>query len=120
MICTPTQQSVVGGIPDEIEIKGVAHSWGGSGLNRVDVSIDGGATWTAADLHKPDDLLRKERFGKMFGWYLFSKKVKLTAEQKKMLKTGQQLKFELVCRNGNGEVKIRGGRVVFTNDQFTL
>ncbi len=57
------------------KVKGVAHSFGGSGLNRVDVSIDGGKTWTASDLYKPDDLLRTERFQKMFGWCQFSKKV---------------------------------------------
>jgi len=35
---------------DDIEVKGFAWSGGGRGINRVDVSIDNGRTWTTADL----------------------------------------------------------------------
>jgi hypothetical protein len=98
MICNPPQNTVLTGTPDFIEVKGIAHSFGGSGLNRVDVSIDGGQTWTASDMYKPDDLLKKERFLKMWSWNLFSKKVPLTAEHKEVLAKGNRLKLELVSK----------------------
>jgi hypothetical protein len=98
MICNPPQNTVIAGTPDFIEVKGVAHSFGGSGLNRVDVSIDGGKTWSAGDMYKPEDLLRKERFGKMWSWNLFSYKAPLTAAHKAQLATGRPLKLELVSK----------------------
>jgi sulfite oxidase len=97
MICNPPQHSVLAGLVEEVEIKGVAHSFGGSGINRVDVSINGGETWTAADIFKPEDVLRSERFGKMFGWTLFTKKVPLTQE-KDDLAAGRRLQLELVSK----------------------
>ena len=75
--------------PDFVEVKGVAHSFGGNGLNRVDVSIDGGKTWCASEMYKPDDLLKKERYGKMWSWNLFAKKVPLTRDHKTQLASGR-------------------------------
>jgi len=98
IICSPPQATCLAGPRDFIELKGIAASFGGSGINRVDVSIDGGKHWTAADLYKPADLLKKERFGKMYGWTQFSKKVPLTNDMKAQLASGRRLNLELVSK----------------------
>ena len=98
IICNPPQSTVIAGSPDFVEVKGVAHSFGGTGLNRVDVSIDGGKTWTASEMYKPEDLLKKERYQKMWSWNLFSKKVPLTQAHKEQLATGRPLELELVSK----------------------
>ena len=98
IICNPAQATCLDGSRDFVEVKGCAHSWGGSGINRVDVSIDGGKNWTAADLYKPEDVLKKERFGKMFGWTQFSKKIPLTPNMKAQLASGRRVYLELVSK----------------------
>ena len=54
LVCNPPQNSLVGmkGATD-ITVKGVAWSGGERKIECIDVSIDGGKTWTAADLYKP-------------------------------------------------------------------
>jgi len=99
IICNPPQNSCISGEGLEfIDIKGCSHSWGGSGMNRVDVSIDGGKHWTASDLIKPEELLKTERFGKFFGWTQFAKKVPLTANMKADLVAGKRVHCELVSK----------------------
>src|SRR4029078_12435486 len=50
-----------------VEINGIA--WSGSGkIQRVDVSTDGGATWTAAKLQEPVLSKAHTRFRHLFNW----------------------------------------------------
>jgi hypothetical protein len=107
IICNPAQATVTAGQPDYIEIKGCAHSWGGNGINRVDVSIDGGKNWTAADLYKPEDVLKKERFQKMFGWTQFSKKIPLTPNMKAQLASGRRVYLELVSKGVDSHFNVQ-------------
>ncbi|ETO33189.1 sulfite reductase [Reticulomyxa filosa] len=56
-----------------ITLKGEAHSGGGRRIIRVDVSIDGGATWHAATLRNSDNTYLdvskpKERYGQKYNW----------------------------------------------------
>ncbi len=53
-IVEPKPGSVVEGPLDEIEVRGYAFSGGGKGIIRVDLSVDGGKTWTTANLHPVD------------------------------------------------------------------
>ncbi len=78
VICYPPHHTVITDTPDFVEVKGVAHSFGRSGSNRVDVSIDGGGkNWTCAGMYKPEDLLKKVRYQQLWSWYLFSHQVPL-------------------------------------------
>lgn len=53
-VCNPPQNSLIGMKgATEITIKGIAWSGGGRKIERVDVSIDGGKNFTAAELYKP-------------------------------------------------------------------
>jgi len=98
IVCNPPQATCIAGNPDFVEVKGCAHSFGGSGINRVDVSIDGGRHWTASDIYKPDDVLRKERYQKMFGWTQFSKKMPLTPDMKAQLGRGMRVYLEITSK----------------------
>lgn len=49
-ICSPKQGSSVDEDEETVTVKGYAWSGGGRGIVRVDVSVDGGETWFAADL----------------------------------------------------------------------
>lgn len=49
-ICEPENGQLLDS-HEEVVMKGYAWSGGGRGINRVDVSADGGKTWVAADLH---------------------------------------------------------------------
>lgn len=56
-IVEPKPGSILEGPLDEVEVRGFAYSGGGRGIMRVDVSPDGGKTWTTASLHPVDSNL---------------------------------------------------------------
>lgn len=70
-------------------MKGFAWSGGGRGITRVDVSADGGRTWTVADIveQAPDDTPSMSR---SWGWTLWRADVPLPAD------AGASV--ELVCK----------------------
>lgn len=51
-ICFPENGSSIPADDGTITVKGYAHSGGGKGILRVDVSADGGKTWTTASLQQ--------------------------------------------------------------------
>lgn len=55
---------------DEVPVRGYAWAGGGRGIIRVDVSGDGGATWTTATLERPEQPLTRT-----WAWTLFSANV---------------------------------------------
>lgn len=57
-ICDPAEGAVISADEGEISLKGYAWSGGGRGIVRVDVSLDGGKTWQAADLEGENKLHR--------------------------------------------------------------
>ena len=67
-ICEPAPGAVLEGPLDEVEVRGFAYSGGGRGIQRVDVSADGGATWTpAAEVASPPPPPGQAR-GKTWAW----------------------------------------------------
>jgi len=62
-VCNPPQNCIIGALgATDITLTGVAWSGGGRKIERVDVSIDGGKTWTAAELHKPIEQKRNRHW----------------------------------------------------------
>lgn len=49
-ILTPTDGSMISSYDDEVTVKGYALAGGGRAVVRVDVSADGGESWTVAEL----------------------------------------------------------------------
>ena len=101
LVCQPAINDVigVGKDADEVEVKGVAWSGGGRGINRVDVSIDGGETFTAAELVKPVQQIRNRQWG----WYHFNKKVKLPEDIKRKLRAGKPVTLDVTSKALNGD-----------------
>ena len=75
-ICVPRPDgtsAVIVGEDDEIEVKGYAWSGGGRGVQRVEVSIDGGCTFTTAELKRGSD----QPHGKAWAWTLWEATIPL-------------------------------------------
>jgi sulfite oxidase len=51
----------------DISMKGFAWSGGGRGIVRVDVSADGGANWTTAELSPPEN----QKWNRVWGWTIW-------------------------------------------------
>jgi len=85
VICVPPPGTKITTDDKEVEVKGYAWSGGGRGIVRVDVSGDGGKTWSEAELQTPD-----QPRNHVYGWTLWKAKVKVDAS------SGDAV--ELVCK----------------------
>jgi len=82
-----------------VTVRGIAWGGGGSAVNRVDVSIDGGETWTRAEL-LPRPIQQRRR--SEWAWQFFEKEVQLPAEIVAKLKQGQDVPLTLTSKALNG------------------
>jgi sulfite oxidase len=81
-----------------ITVKGIAWGGGGQGVNRVDVSLDSGKTFTRADLlEKPVVQRRRSEWG----WVFFEKTILLPEELRERLEAGEQVPLELTSKTFN-------------------
>jgi len=94
-VCNPPQNAVVGmkGATD-FTFKGVAWSGGGRGIERVDVSVDGGESWTAGELYKPI----KQKYNHHWAWTHFSKTVALPDDVKEKLARGEKVEMDITSK----------------------
>ena len=83
-ICSPLDGAVVDAAEGEVTVRGYAMSGGGRGIQRVDVTIDGGRTWHAADLHTDT-----QPYGRQWAWTIWEATVRLPATTK----TDQQVEI---------------------------
>ena len=74
---TPVQSAITSAhvVDGAVACQGYAFSGGGRGILRVDLSVDGGATWTQAELRRPEP----HASGRTYAWTLWSAKVPLPA-----------------------------------------
>ncbi len=78
-----------------VYVKGIAWGGGGQGINRVDVSIDNGETWTRADvLAKPIEERRKSEWS----WAFFEKHVTIPESMRKDLESGKTKNLVLTSK----------------------
>eukprot|EP00929_Paragymnodinium_shiwhaense_P073081 TRINITY_DN3714_c0_g1_i1.p2 TRINITY_DN3714_c0_g1~~TRINITY_DN3714_c0_g1_i1.p2 ORF type:complete len:241 (-),score=57.77 TRINITY_DN3714_c0_g1_i1:326-1048(-) len=89
--------SAADALRDGIEVRGIALGGGGHRVARVDVSIDGGKTYTPAEL---DDhgMEKVHRRNYHWSWYWWSKKVTLTDDMKRQLAKGETVTLSVACR----------------------
>jgi len=79
-----------------VKVKGLAWGGAGEGVNRVDVSLDGGKTFTRADLlERP---IPKQRRRNEWAWQFFEKDIPLPAEHVATLRRGEAVKLELLSK----------------------
>lgn len=108
MICNPPQNTILGGKNcTAITLKGVAWSGAGKEVTRVDVSIDGGKTWTAAELYKPI----KQGWNRHWAWTQFYKTVPLPEEIQNKLKRGEHVKLDMVSKALNSDFNVQPERM---------
>eukprot|EP00755_Sulcionema_specki_P034122 Sspe_Gene.102289::Locus_77270_Transcript_2_3_Confidence_0.429_Length_2013::g.102289::m.102289/K00387/SUOX; sulfite oxidase len=101
LVANPEPSTVVGThkTAETVRVQGVAWTGNGVGMARVDVSIDGGKTWTAADFQaKPKDVVEREGHNRIWSWSVFEKDVPLTDEMKARLRKGQKVELDVVSK----------------------
>jgi len=104
LVCNPPQNSLMGAKDlSEITVKGVAWSGGGRGIERVDVSIDGGKSWTAAELYKPVE----QKMNRQWAWTQFSKTLKLPEEVRERLARGEQVSLDITSKAMNSDFNLQ-------------
>ena len=99
MITVPSAGDVLGfkdAARGSVEVRGLAWGGGGEGVNRVDVSLDGGKTFTRAELEAQP--IPAQRRKAQWAWQFFRKEVPLPAEARKRLARGEPVKLELTSK----------------------
>lgn len=103
-----------------VTVKGVAWSGAGRGIVRVEISVDGGATWCSAELDKGplhQDIMSgrtpapENAMGRNWAWCQFSKDVELTPDQRLALRRGQQVQLEVLCKAVDGDFNTQPERM---------
>lgn len=108
LVCNPPQNTVIGMKgATELTLKGVAWSGGGRKIERVDVSIDGGKTFTAAELHKPIE----QRRNKHWAWTHFYKTISLPDDIQKKLQKGEMIRLDICSKAMNSDFNVQPERV---------
>jgi sulfite oxidase len=78
-----------------VKVKGIAWGGAGNGINRVDVSLDGGKHFTRAEiLDQPIQQRRKSQWA----WYFFEKEIPIPDEMRWKLQDGQRVEIELTSK----------------------
>jgi sulfite oxidase len=110
IICSPANRSSVSGKDvDRIAIAGVAWSGAGRGICRVEVSIDDGKTFTAAELHSKSEndeacnIAPEAGQGRNWAWTQFSKTLPLTEEMIERLKKGESVEVKVCSKAIDGD-----------------
>ena len=78
-----------------VKVKGIAWGGGGEDVNRVDVSIDGGKTFTRAEL-LPRPVV--QRRGSMWSWVFFEQEIPLPQILVEKLKNGDKIDLVLTSK----------------------
>jgi len=100
IICNPCPHSTVGGLNlEEIDVKGVAWSGEGRGIQRVEVSIDGGETYREAELFKPI----YQQTNREWAWTQFHVKIPLPENVKQKLKAQESVQMILTSKATDSE-----------------
>lgn len=68
--------------------------WWWSKIERVDVSVDGGASWPAAELYKPIE----QRYNHHWAWTQFNMTMPLPAEIQEKLKRGETAELDITSK----------------------
>jgi sulfite oxidase len=111
IICNPPQHNTVFGGKNatSVTLKGVAWSRGGREIQRVDVSIDGGKTWTtAAELYKPIE----QKWNRHWAWTQFYNTIELPEQDiQTKLKNGEHVRLQLVSKALHSDFNVQPERM---------
>jgi hypothetical protein len=111
LITVPSAGDVLAAAAEEgrevVHVKGIAWGGGGDGVNRVDVSLDGGKNFTRAELHEKPI---KERRGSKWSWVFFEKDIPIPEEIRQKLKAGEKIDLELTSKAVNTSLNVQPER----------
>jgi sulfite oxidase len=104
LVTRPPQNAVIGakGLK-EITLKGIAWSGGGSGIERVEVSLDDGEHFTSADKFKPVHQQRRAQYG----WTQFSKSLPLPEDVLAKLAKGEKVPLVLTSKGVDSHYNVQ-------------
>ena len=86
------------------QVKGIAWGGGGQGINRVDVSLDDGLTFTRADLlEKPLEHRRRSDWS----WTFFEKTIQIPDDLKEKLESGKKIDLVLTSKAFNSSWNVQ-------------
>jgi len=113
IICEPLNGAVLAGSDDFIVIRGVAWSGAGRGVCRVELSLDGGEVFTAAELLPPPGATcggtlcpgpdPQAGQGRNWAWNQYYLKARLPEKNLKELKSGKKSQLEICVRAIDGD-----------------
>lgn len=106
LVTIPPQNGTIGAKTGckTVKVKGVAWSGGGTGIHRVDVSLDGGKTFTAADLHeKPVEQHRRGQWG----WTIWSRDIEVTEDMQERLARGERVTLEVTSKAVDSQYNVQ-------------
>lgn len=104
LVTWPPQNGTVGTQGRKtIPIKGVAWSGGGSGIHRVDVSVNGGVDFTAASMFKPVEQHRRGQWG----WTMFHHEVPIPEDAQEKLARGERVTIEVTSKAVDGQYNVQ-------------
>jgi sulfite oxidase len=101
------------GDADTVEIRGIAWAGAGRGINRVEVSIDGGLNFKSAELlEKPPEVRQAEPepshgLGRCWTWQQWKIDYPLTAEMKNRIGFGEKLELDICARARDGDFNVQ-------------
>eukprot|EP00928_Gymnodinium_smaydae_P009532 TRINITY_DN13577_c1_g1_i1.p1 TRINITY_DN13577_c1_g1~~TRINITY_DN13577_c1_g1_i1.p1 ORF type:complete len:660 (-),score=117.73 TRINITY_DN13577_c1_g1_i1:406-2385(-) len=98
MITSPSAHDVISAVKNgttTIKVKGIAWGGGGSGINRVDVSLDDGKSFTKAEV-LPSPIEQKRR--SQFAWKFFEQDIPIPEEMRLKLKRGEKVEMVLTSK----------------------
>merc|ERR1719320_759646 len=111
IICEPLNGATLSGSDDYIVIRGIAWSGAGRGVCRVELSLDGGESFTAAEiLPAPGTKVRSSSEpdpqagqGRNWAWNQYYLKARLPEKTLEELKEGQKSEVEICVRAIDGD-----------------
>merc|ERR1719356_804229 len=107
MITSPSAGDIIAAAKSgmkTVKVKGVAWGGGGSGINRVDVSLDNGQHFTKADvLPTPIEQKRKSQFA----WKFFEKEIPIPEEMSQKLQDGDSVEMVLTSKALNASWNVQ-------------
>lgn len=109
IVCVPANRATISAQDGVIKVAGVAWSGAGRGICRVEVSIDGGKSFTAADLTQCPastgefSLAPETGMGRNWSWTQFNLTKQLPEDIKRQLSEGKTVELEIFSKAIDGD-----------------
>jgi len=107
VIALPADHSRMSGHLDTVTVAGVAWSGGGRGICRVELSTDGGNTFTAAELSQcPKEIdcpPPEQGAGRNWAWHQFKQELPIPESARVQLEKGEVVHLDIACKAIDGD-----------------